>query len=241
MKIISALSSFFNHDEVRNSNFIARYNCTKFAKKFDLLRRYHNQEPIIRAINEIYPLEGARIVEIGAGTGVFSQELVNAGASVIPLDKSPFMLKVFRENFLKENLNLKFSNPLLADHRHIPLPSCWADVVLSSFSLDSIIYDNPEDKWQFEIDNVIREMLRVTKKSGAVIIIATPYGKRDFTGHIERVWGFKRKLIKTLWHFPSKKSAKDALTLFFGKRVWNDYSPNFPKAVVTIAGIWWQN
>jgi SAM-dependent methyltransferase len=68
------------------------------------------------------PLKGARIVEVGAGTGIATRGLVAAGASVIAMDIGLEMLRRLREHRLMVPV-------VIADAHSLPVTSGWADLV----------------------------------------------------------------------------------------------------------------
>src|SRR6187397_2390517 len=69
-----------------------------------------------RALRRVVQLEGARIVEIGMGTGRVTRMLLDAGASVIGYDQSAAMIAV-----AKRTLGDQFVG-IVADVRETTLP-----------------------------------------------------------------------------------------------------------------------
>jgi len=75
---------------------------------------------------------------------------------------------------------------------------------------------------------------------GAICIIATSYYTQgDLLGHLERAQGFRGRLFKSRWRFPSRQVAREAVSFFCSRRVWRDYAPRWPKHFVSLAGLWW--
>lgn len=213
----------------------ARYGSRRFARRFDRLRRYQlAREAIVCRIGELREVRGARVVELGAGTGVLTEALARRARSVAAFDRSPEMIGLARARGLPR---CAFA---LADHRDLPLADGCADLVLAAWSLDGVVYGNSEESWRKELDGAVREMGRLVAPGGAVVIVASPIGARDFTGRLERAHGFRRRLLKTTWRFPSRREARAAVTLFFGARVWRDYRSRWPRDLVTLAGLWWR-
>jgi len=212
-----------------------RYGSRRFARRFDRLRRYQRaRESIVARVGAIRDVRGARVVELGAGTGVVTEELARQALSVTAFDRSLAMIAIARE---RNPPRCAFA---LADHRDIPLADGCADLVLAAWSLDGVVYDGDETSWRTALDRTVREMERLTAAGGAVVIVASPIGARDLAGHLERAHGFRRRLFKTAWRFPSRRAARAAVTLFFGARVWRDYRPRWPRDLVTLAGLWWR-
>jgi ubiquinone/menaquinone biosynthesis C-methylase UbiE len=217
-----------------------RYASRRFARRFDRLRRYqHSRRSVVRRIGELRRVEGARVVELGAGTGVLTQEICReAPRWVAAFDRAPRMIELARENLQRRGHHAcSFAR---ADHRHVPLRSGCADLVVAAWALDSVIYDSDEATWRSELDRVVGEMRRLLARGGVAMIIGSPYGGRDHVGHLERVHGFSRRLFKTVWRFPSRRIARSAVTLFFRRAVWRDYRRHWPKDLVTLAGLWWK-
>jgi SAM-dependent methyltransferase len=227
-----------------------RYGSRRFARRFDRLRRYQRaRESIVARIGAIRDMRGARVVELGAGTGVVTEELARQALSVAAFDRSSAMIAIARER------NLPRCSFALADHRDIPLADGCADLVLAAWSLDGVVYDNSNEEsddgndngnaggevgWRTALDRTVQEMERLAAAGGAVVIVASPIGARDIAGHLERAHGFRRRLFKTAWRFPSRWAARAAVKLFFGARVWRDYRPRWPRDLVTLAGLWWR-
>jgi ubiquinone/menaquinone biosynthesis C-methylase UbiE len=214
-----------------------RYASRRFARSFDRLRRYQDCAPVVRRIEEVRALRGARVVELGAGTGVLTAELAREAASVAAFDRAPEMVALARSNL--ERHGARGCSVALADHRALPLASGCADLVVAAWSLDSVVCDSDAASWRRELDRVVDEMRRLAAGGGAVVIVASPYSARGFVLHLERAHRFRRRLFKTTWAFPSRRAARAACTLFLGERAWRDYAPHWPKLLVTLAGLWW--
>jgi ubiquinone/menaquinone biosynthesis C-methylase UbiE len=217
-----------------------RYTSRQFAETFDRLRREHGEhQPIMTEIRKIHDLQGACIVELGAGTGVTTQKLAAEALSVAAFDRSPHMLAFARQNLQRLGVtNCFFAQ---AEHSHIPLPESYADVVLAAWALDRVIFDSGEESWRSGLDRIVLEMRRLTKNGGTIIIVATPLrGELDYQEHLERAHGFERHLFKSLWRFSSKEIAREVLCFFLQEAVWKDYEPHWPGDFVMPTGIWWK-
>lgn len=69
------------------------------------------------------PLSGARIVEVGAGTGIATRALRERGAVVLPVDHGAAMLRRLQSRAAA------FPSPVQADAHALPVRSGWADLV----------------------------------------------------------------------------------------------------------------
>lgn len=106
------------------------------------------------ATSTIAPKPGMKILDLAAGTGSSSEPLAAAGAEVIPADFSEGMLAAGR----KARPHLPFTK---ADALNLPFEPETFDVVTISFGLRNTA----------DIDKALREMLRVTKKGGRLVIV----------------------------------------------------------------------
>jgi SAM-dependent methyltransferase len=214
------------------------YDSRAFARRFDRLRRFQDREAIVRNLRQIHPLENSRVLELGAGTGFLTEALAVEAKSVFACDRSPAMLKETRHNLERHG----FYNVSLvaADHRRLPFENGSFDLVVSAFAFDSLAYDAEECQWRKELDLAIGEMLRVTAPGGKVVFIGAPQGRRNIGQHLESAWGFERRIFLTRWKFPGRRLARAAICLFFSDRVWRDFRPHWPKALVTFCGLWWK-
>ncbi len=69
------------------------------------------------------PLEGARVVEVGAGTGIATRALRRRGALVLPVDHGGAMLRRLQAR------GGAFPTAVQADAHALPVRSGWADLV----------------------------------------------------------------------------------------------------------------
>lgn len=93
-----------------------------------------------------------KLLDVGAGTGAFSQKLKSEGFSVTACDQNP-------DNFLARNIRCEKANL----NETFPFADAEFDTVVSSEVIEHI-----ENPWFF-----MRELYRITKPGGAVII-STP-------------------------------------------------------------------
>lgn len=100
--------------------------------------------------------DGARMLEVGAGTGRISIPLMERGADVVGCDLSSQMLKRFQK---------KYPSPRLvqADASHLPFPLAYFDAVLTVHVLHLI------PAWR----DVLREIKRVLAPGGVYLNVRT--------------------------------------------------------------------
>jgi demethylmenaquinone methyltransferase/2-methoxy-6-polyprenyl-1,4-benzoquinol methylase len=104
-------------------------------------------------VDALEPRRGQLILDLAAGTGTSSEPFAAAGATVVPTDLSIGMLQVGKQR----RPSLSF---VAADALQLPYADASFDAVTISFGLRNV-----EDT-----ATALREMLRVTKPRGALVI-----------------------------------------------------------------------
>jgi demethylmenaquinone methyltransferase/2-methoxy-6-polyprenyl-1,4-benzoquinol methylase len=123
-----------------------------------------------KAVNITNAPKGALILDVATGTGRQAFAFAKRGYQVIGIDLLPEMLKVaIRKN---KYPNMKFE---VADAAHIPFGSDHFDVSVICVALHDM---SPTVR-----ENVLREMVRVTKPKGSIVII-------DYRMPKNKIWGF---------------------------------------------------
>ncbi|VVB96969.1 Ubiquinone/menaquinone biosynthesis C-methyltransferase UbiE [uncultured archaeon] len=100
-----------------------------------------------------------KILDVATGTGALAYELAKLGHSVIGIDISMEKLNQARKK-CSDNLDLYFQQ---ADATHLPFNNNEFDATSISFGLHDMPYET-------EI-NVLKEMKRVTKTDGKILIV----------------------------------------------------------------------
>jgi demethylmenaquinone methyltransferase/2-methoxy-6-polyprenyl-1,4-benzoquinol methylase len=96
---------------------------------------------------------GERVLDVGAGTGVSTEELARSGAYVVGADLSIGMLAAGRRT--------RPEVPLLAgDALHLPFADATFDAVTISFALRNVA----------DTEAALREMARVTRPGGRLVV-----------------------------------------------------------------------
>lgn len=108
--------------------------------------------------------EGDLFLDVAAGTGGLSLPAARLGATVLATDWSPAMIEHFTARAAAEELN---AEGRVMDCHHLDLPDDTYDVTGSQFGV-MLVPDQP---------TALREMVRVTKPGGRVLLIA--YGNPD--------------------------------------------------------------
>jgi ubiquinone/menaquinone biosynthesis C-methylase UbiE len=103
------------------------------------------------------PKPGTKVLEVGCGTGTNLTLYHRAGCSVYGIDLSPSMLEVARTK-LGEGADLQLGNA-----SNMPYQDDFFDLVIAMFTL----HEMPREIRR----PVMREMIRVTKQEGRILII----------------------------------------------------------------------
>jgi demethylmenaquinone methyltransferase/2-methoxy-6-polyprenyl-1,4-benzoquinol methylase len=96
---------------------------------------------------------GERVLDVGAGTGVSTEELRRSGAFAVGADLSVGMLRAGRRT--------RSTVPLVAgDALHLPFPDASFDAVTISFALRNVV----------DTEAALRELGRVTRTGGRLVV-----------------------------------------------------------------------
>lgn len=173
-----------------------------------------------KAIAELAALEGARIADVGAGTGRLTRVAGAAAAHVDLIDRAAPMLKV-AEQRLAGRTNVAFH---VADARKLPLPAASYDVAMAGWVFGHFRHWMPEG-WQDEVSAALTEMRRIVRPGGTVIVIETlgtghttprqHAALDEYFAFLEHQ-GLSRRWIRTDYVFASVDEAADVTGKFFG-------------------------
>lgn len=211
-----------------------------------LVAREDPRGNILRALTGIHPLRGACVVELGAGTGRLARMLAPLVERVWLFDISPHMLGFATKVLAADGAaNWRVA---AADHRRLPLTDGMADVVISGWSLCYLMLWSGEG-WRSELGRAIREMERVLRAEGPIILLETlgagcekpraPKKLREYYSYLERQ-GFNRRWIRTDFEFKSLEEAQELMGFFFGENMAARVAQEGWVRVPECTGIWWR-
>ena len=181
---------------------------------------------LLAALQEITPLQGKRILDLGSGTGrlpVMFTEANGKPGQIVALDLQYAML---RENLHQREACTRTWTLLQTDMRRIPLAEGWADVVIAGWAVGHLTGWYPTS-WRDEISQVLAEMQRMVVPGGRLIILETlgtgslkptPPSRSLVTLYawLEEVWAFSRQVIRTDYQFADVEEAVRSTEFFFG-------------------------
>ncbi len=125
-----------------------RYDVTNTVLSFGRDRGWRRAT---RAALDLEP--GQRVLDVGAGTGVSTEELARSGAYAVGVDLSTGMLRAGRR--------VRPTVPLLAgDALRLPFPDGAFDAVTISFALRNVT----------DTEAALRELARITRPGGRLVV-----------------------------------------------------------------------
>lgn len=219
----------------------------RHADQYQLLvSREDYQGNILRALNQIRPLAGLDVVELGAGTGRLTCLLAPMVKTIQAFDIAQPMLDVAVARLRKSGL--RHWRVAVADHRHLPLSDHVADIAISGWSLCYTVVWH-QATWREELSRALAEMRRVLRPSGTIILLETlgtgcatpdpPEALAAYYALLEEQ-GFASTWLRTDYRFESLAEAEALTRFFFGEalaeRVVNENLVILPECT----GIWWR-
>ena len=207
---------------------------------------------ILKSINEIVPLDGLDVLDLGSGTGRLACLLAPYVHSILAFDLSPHMLGVARDKLshpTHEMLSQASWLVAASDHRFLPLAARTADLIVSGWSVSYVTVWHP-DKWRLEAETWLTESRRVLRKGGKIILfesLGTGNESPQPLAHLENFYhwlddsGFKNKWIRTDYQFESPEKGGEIAGFFFGAemnaRILRERTTILPECT----GVWWLN
>jgi SAM-dependent methyltransferase len=197
-----------------------------------------------RALARVVELRGARVLEVGVGTGRLTRMLLDAGARVRGYEASPGMLAVARRE-----LGDRFEG-VVADIREVELAAGSADVVVAGWCLGHFC-EWFGDRWSGEIEGVLRRLWGALDAGGTLIVIETlgtgveraaaPNAElAAYYRHLEGAWGMAREELCTDYEFASLEAALDSIGFFFGAELAERVRARGSERVPEWTGLWWR-
>jgi len=200
---------------------------------------------LLAALQEITPLEGLDVIDMGAGTGRLARLLAPFARSVWAFDTAAGMLAVARAQ-LKAG-GARHAHVAVADHRALPVQSHSADLVVSGWSICYTVVWARD--WRTELGRALAEMQRVARSGGVLVILETqgtgyetptpPETMKPYFAHLEAN-GFTPTRIRTDYRFASVEEARALTTFFFQHDMSDRLTSREPAILPECTGIWWK-
>ncbi|GED59552.1 class I SAM-dependent methyltransferase [Brevibacillus formosus] len=214
------------------------------AEQYDLM--ISRQPSLLAVIEEITPIKGKDVIDLGAGSGRLTSVLAPHAKSILALDASAAMLEVNAQQLTQAGLsNWKTS---VADHRNIPADDNSADVILAGWTVCYLTSSEVPNN-ELNLEKIIQEMKRVLRPGGMIVIMETmgtgyetPHPPEFLTQYyslLENRHGFSHKWIRLDYRFADLKEAERQARFFFGDELADRVIMEKLVTLPECAGVWW--
>jgi ubiquinone/menaquinone biosynthesis C-methylase UbiE len=211
-----------------------------------LVSREDYRRNILPALQQICPLAGRDVADLGAGTGRISRLLAPLVNHVTLLDSSAHMLDVAAARLRGDGLrNWEIQ---VADHRVLPLGENTVDLVISGWSLGYLVVWDEDGLWRKALRRALSEMRRVLRPGGTIVVLETlgtghetPHRleKLDaYFGFLEEA-GFASTWIRTDYRFASLDEEEELTRFFFGDELAEQVLDHGQLTLPECTGVWW--
>lgn len=211
-----------------------------------MVAREDYQGNLLPALRRAAPLDGARVVEFGAGTGRITRLIAPHVARVDAFDISPHMLEKARGTL---SVGARWSLAA-ADNRQMPVRGGAADVAIAGWSFGHATGWNPTG-WRVDIAAMVAEMMRVLRVGGVAIILETlgtgsetpapPNAMLiDYYAWLEGEMHFDHTWIRTDYRFESVDEADRLTRFFFGDVLADRIRDEALTILPECTGLWWR-
>lgn len=174
------------------------------------------------AIDAIVRLEGADVLEVGAGTGRVTRLLLERGARVVACEPSGAMLDVARERLgQSERCELR-----QVSVQELVVEPAGFDLALAGWVLGHFVCWHAP-RWREEIGVALDRMARSIRPGGVLLVIETlgtgeteprppTTALAEYYEWLERARGLTRTAIRTDYRFDDVETAAAVTGAFFG-------------------------
>lgn len=211
-----------------------------------LVSREDHAGQLLKALRGLVRLEGADVVELGAGTGRVTALLAPLVRSLRAFDLEPAMLAVARRKL--SELGARNWQLDIADNARLPVADSSADVSIAAWSYGHQTIWHP-GSWRAPIEAALGEMKRVLRPGGTAVVIETlgTGHRQPFTPppelaryyallteehHFERTW------IRTDYQFASASEGERLVRFFFGDELASVYLAGGSATLAECTGLW---
>lgn len=217
------------------------------AEEYDALVRCEDRDGnLLRALRALVALEGAEVVECGAGTGRVTALLAPHVQSIRAFDLAAPMLEVARRKL--DAAGIGNCTLAVADNASLPVESGSADLSIAGWTYGHQT-SWAERGWRAPIEAAIAEMLRVLKPGGTAVVIETlgtghetpfvpPVELGRYYAWLEGELGFERRWIRTDYEFASAAEGERLVRFFFGDARARAFAERGGTVLPECTGIW---
>lgn len=214
-----------------------------------LVEREDHEGHLLPALAGIAALDGADVVELGAGTGRLTRLLAPRVASIRAFDASAHMLVVAERRL--QAMGLANHELGVADNQHLPVEDASADIAIAGWTFGHALDWHP-DRWRIEVGAAVDEMARVLRPGGTAIILETMTtgtetpapptpGLASYYRWLETERGFRSTAIRTDYRFASVEEAETLTRFFFGGELADRVRRERLAVLPECTGLWWRS
>jgi ubiquinone/menaquinone biosynthesis C-methylase UbiE len=218
------------------------------ARDFErLVSREDYQAHLLDTLNQVRPLAGIDVVELGAGTGRLTSMMAPLVRTIVACDISHHMLDVAVRKL--EGTGLQNWILGVADNRALPIADRVADLSIVGWSLGHFTSWYAET-WRDEIGRALAQMKRVLRPGGTVVILETlgtgaerPSPPTDaltaYYTWLQDGHGFSSTWFRTDYRFASLNEAEELTRFFFGDALADRVVEENLVVLPECTGLWW--
>jgi ubiquinone/menaquinone biosynthesis C-methylase UbiE len=201
---------------------------------------------LVPALEALCPLDGARVVDVGTGTGRIARLVVHRVAQVVGVEPSPAMLAVARRRL--ESTGRTNWKLLQGSAEGLPVESAWADIVVAGWVFGHFRSWMPA-AWRSQVARAVGEMGRCAKPGARLAIVETlgtgteepraPSAElAEYFAWLEAEQGFTRTTLRTDYRFADVETAATVCGFFFGDALASKIRERGWMRVPECTGVW---
>ncbi|WP_429845374.1 class I SAM-dependent methyltransferase [Brevibacillus sp. FIR094] len=213
------------------------------AEQYDLM--ISRQPSLLAVIEEITPIKGQDVIDLGAGSGRLTSVLAPHAKSILALDASAAMLEVSAQQLTQAGLSNETN---VADHRELPADDNSADVIVAGWTVCYLTSSEVPNN-ELHLEKIMQEMKRVLRPGGTIVIMETmgtgyetPHPPEFLTQYyslLENKYGFSHKWIRLDYQFKDIEEAEQLSRFFFGDELGDRVAREKLVTLPECAGVWW--